>query len=128
MEEDALRMRVYVGESDRHEGEALYKVIVKRLREMGVWGATAVKGAYGFGKSSVLHAASPLRLSQDLPVVVEAVDGEEKIREAVEEVGPLVKEGLITTEEVTVVHHVGEPGEEPSNWDGNEPGEGQDAG
>lgn len=121
MEEDALRMRVYVGESDRHQGEPLYKAIVKRLREMGVWGATAVRGVYGFGRRSVLHAASPLRLSQDLPVIVEAVDGEEKIREAVEEIGPLVKEGLITTEEVTVVHHVGEPGEEPGEWRDDEP-------
>lgn len=119
IEEDAIRVRIYLGEADRHGGEALYKVIVHRLREAGVWGATVFRGLYGYGRKSVLHASSPLRLSTDLPVVVEAVDAERKLAPVLDDLADLVKEGLITTEPVTVLHHVGEPGEGPTA----EPGE-----
>lgn len=115
IQEEALRVRIYLGESDRHGSEPLYKHIVHVLRSGGVWGATVFRGTYGFGKKSVLHATSPLRLSQDLPVVIEAVDSEEKLEPILQQVADLVKEGLITTERVMVLHHVGEPGEVPGD-------------
>ena len=90
-------LRVYVGESDKHEGHPAYKAIVALLRREGIWGATAVRGLYGFGKKSVLHAASPLRLSEDLPIVVEAVDAAKKIEAVLPKLAPLVKGGLIVT-------------------------------
>ncbi len=106
VEEDALRLRVYLGETDRapgHGNELLYKRVVHSLRARGVWGATVIRGIYGFGKRSRLHAASPLRLSGDLPVIVEAVDRESKIRAVLQELREQVADGLITLDRVTVV-------------------------
>jgi PII-like signaling protein len=103
----AMVLRIYVGEADQHGHEALYKHLVKLLRERGVWGATAFRGLMGYGAKSVLHAASPVRLSQDLPIVIEAVDRAEKIEAVVPEVCALVGEGLVTTQEVRVRKHAG---------------------
>ena len=103
--EPAPALRIYVGEADKHGHEALYKHIVKLLRERGIWGATAFRGVMGYGGKSVLHATSPVRLSQDLPILVEAVDHEEKIEAVLPEVLRLVQEGLVTTEEVRVRKH-----------------------
>ena len=103
--ERALILRIYVGEADKHGHEALYKHIVKLLRERGVWGATAFRGVMGYGAKSVLHATSPLRLSQDLPILVEAVDRAERIEAVLPEILPLVAEGLVLTEEVRVRRH-----------------------
>lgn len=103
VEEEAMALRIFVGEADREGGEPLYRHIVKTLRSRGLWGATAVRGLYGFGKKSVLHAAVPMRLSTDLPIVIEAVDKEAKIRAVLPEVAPMVKEGLVTLERVVVV-------------------------
>ena len=95
--QDAYMLRVYLGETDKVGRHAAYKAIVHKLRERGIWGATVTRGLYGFGKKSVLHAASPLRLSQDLPIVVEAVDSRQKIEAVIAEIAPMVKGGLIVT-------------------------------
>jgi PII-like signaling protein len=100
--ERALRLKIYLGEADRHAGQPLYKAVVLLLRERGVWGATATRGVLGFGKRSALHAATPLRLSEDLPIVIEAVDRASKIEALLPEITDLVKDGLVTTEEVDV--------------------------
>ena len=103
--ENALLLKIYVGEADKYGPEALYKHIVKLLRERGIWGATAFRGVMGYGGKSVLHAASPLRLSQDLPILIEAVDHADKIEGILPEVNELVKEGLVVTQEVQVRKH-----------------------
>jgi PII-like signaling protein len=104
----ALLLRIYVGETDKAGHEALYKHLVKLLRERGVAGATAFRGVMGYGARSVLHATSPLRLSQDLPIVIEAVDEPAKIEAVLPEVTALVAEGLVLTEEVRI--HRRDPG------------------
>lgn len=100
-------MRIYMGESDHYRGIPAYKSVVHLLREKGVWGATVTRGIYGFGKRSVLHASSPLRLSEDMPILVETVDSEKKISSLLAEVSEMVKGGLITVEDVRVVRHIG---------------------
>lgn len=95
--EDAVMLRIYLGESDKNGHEPAYKAIVHLLRREGVWGATVTRGIYGFGKKSVLHAANPLRLSGDLPMVIEAIDRRDKIETVVAKVAPFVKGGLIVT-------------------------------
>lgn len=93
--EKAVMLRVYLGESDKVGRKAAYKAIVETLRAEGIWGATALRGVMGFGKKSLLHAASPLRLSVDLPIVVEAVDNAEKIERVLPKIAPMVRGGLI---------------------------------
>ena len=95
--EDALMLRIYVGESDKNGHEPAYKAIVHLLRREAIWGATVTRGIYGFGKKSVLHTANPLRLSGDLPIIIEAIDRRTKIEAVVPKVAPLVKGGLIVT-------------------------------
>lgn len=95
--DDAMMLKIYVGESDKNGHEPAYKAIVHLLRREAIWGATVTRGVYGFGKKSVLHAANPLRLSGDLPMVIEAIDRREKIEAVVAKVAPLVKGGLIVT-------------------------------
>ena len=102
--EDALMLRIYLGESDKSGHEPAYKAIVHLLRREAIWGATVTRGIYGFGKKSVLHAANPLRLSGDLPIVIEAIDKRAKIEAVVPKLAPLVKGGLIVT--VPVQAHV----------------------
>jgi hypothetical protein len=107
LEEKAVRLTIYMGESDHFEGKPAYKAVVHHLREQGIWGATVTRGIYGFGKRSRLHATSPLRLSQDLPIVVEAVDSEAKIMAVIPALSNMVTGGLITVDEVRVVRHIG---------------------
>jgi PII-like signaling protein len=106
LDSEAVMLRIYVGEADKHGHEALYKHLVKLLRERGIWGATAYRGLMGYGAKSVLHAASPIRLSQDLPVVIEAIDRAEKIDAVLPELDGLVAEGLVVTMDVHVRRHV----------------------
>lgn len=103
--ERALLLKIYLGEADKHGHEALYKHIVKLLRERGVWGATAFRGVMGFGGGSVLHAASPLRLSQDLPILIEAVGHADKIEGVIPELNDLIVEGLVVTQDIRVRKH-----------------------
>ena len=107
LEERAVRLTIYVGESDLFEGRPAYKAVILFLRAKGIWGATATRGIYGFGKVSRLHAAAPLRLSEDLPIVVEAVDTEDKLRPLLPELSEMVKGGLLTFEDVRVLRHLG---------------------
>lgn len=107
LDEKAVRLKVYLGESNHFQGKPAYKAVVQFLREQGIWGATATRGVYGFGKRSVLHAATPMRLSEDLPVIVEAVDSERKIRAVIPELSKMVTGGLITLDDVSVVRHIG---------------------
>ncbi len=96
-------LTIYVGESDHHQHRPLYQVLVERLREQGLAGATVTRGIEGFGKSSRIHTAAILRMSEDLPVVIEVVDSEERIRAVLPVVEELVEGGLITLASVEVI-------------------------
>jgi len=98
----ALLLRIFIGEDDRCEGRPLYEAIVLAAREMHLAGATVLRGAMGFGHSSRLHTAKILRLSEDLPLVIEIVDSEENINEFLPVLGGLMGSGLVTLEKVTV--------------------------
>ena len=95
-------LRIFIGESDRHEGQPLYEWIVRRAREQGLAGATVLRGIEGFGAHSRLHTAKILRLSEDLPLVVEIVDTPEKIEAFLSVVDGAIEEGLATVERVQV--------------------------
>src|SRR5919202_1255575 len=102
---DALLLRIFIGESDRHGGRPLYEAIVLKARERHLAGATVLRGPMGFGRSSVLHTAKILRLSEDLPFVIEIVDSEDKIRAFLPELEGLMGSGLVTIEKVQVVQY-----------------------
>jgi PII-like signaling protein len=106
LQEKALRLRIYVGELDQFGGVPAYKAVVHHLRKEGIWGATVTKGVYGYGKRSLVHSTSPLRLSTDLPMIIEAVDSEKKIMAILPKVNEIIKDGLITLEEVIVVREM----------------------
>src|SRR6476619_1612323 len=103
--EDGYLLRIFVGESDRSGHKPLYEVIVLKAREAGLAGATVVRGVMGFGKNSVLHTAKILRLSEDLPMVVDIVDSQEKIEACLPTLDGLIADGLVTLERVRVVHY-----------------------
>jgi PII-like signaling protein len=95
-------LRIFIGESDRHEGIPLYEWIVRRARESGLAGATVLRGLEGFGAHSRLHTAKILRLSNDLPIVIEIVDTEEKIEAFLPSIDDAIDEGLATIEKIEV--------------------------
>jgi len=95
-------LRIFIGESDKYEGLALYEWIVRKARERGLAGATVLRGLEGFGARSRLHTAKLLRLSSDLPVLVEIVDTEEKIESFLPLIDVAIGEGLATVERVEV--------------------------
>lgn len=99
---DGKLLRIFVGESDKHEGLPLYEWIVRKAREHGLAGATVLRGLEGFGAHSRLHTAKILRLSSDLPIVVEIVDTEEKVEEFLPLIDAAIQEGLATIEKVQV--------------------------
>src|SRR5246127_3190692 len=103
--EDAVLLRIFIGESDRHRRQPLYEAIVLKAREMQMAGATVLRGPMGFGKSSVLHTAKILRLSMDLPLVIEIVDTEEKIQSFLPVLDEMMKGGLVTLEKVRVIDY-----------------------
>jgi PII-like signaling protein len=103
--EDGYLLRILVGESDRHRHRPLYEVIVLKAREAGLAGATVSRGVMGFGKNSVLHTAKILRLSEDLPMIIEIVDSLEKIEEFVPSLDTMIADGLVTIEKVRVIHY-----------------------
>lgn len=110
--EDGVLLRVFVGESDREPGgdRPLYDAIVRRAREAHLAGATVLKGPMGFGRHSLVHAAKLLALSTDLPIVIEIVDAEDRIRSFLPVVDELVSEGLVTLEAVRVIKYVSPEG------------------
>ncbi|MBI5836830.1 MAG: DUF190 domain-containing protein [Candidatus Eisenbacteria bacterium] len=95
-------LRIFIGESDRHEGHPLHEWLVRAARERGLAGATVIRGIAGFGAHSRLHTSKILRLSEDLPIVVEIVDTEEKIEAFLPVVDGAIREGLATVEKVNV--------------------------
>ena len=101
--EDSTLLRIFVGESARHEHLPLYEAIVLKAREAGLAGATVLRGVMGFGRHSVMHTAKILRLSEDLPMVIEIVDGAEKIESFLPVLQTMVGEGLVTLEPVRVI-------------------------
>jgi PII-like signaling protein len=103
--ENGKLLRVFIGESDRWQHQPLYEAIVLKARELGLAGATVLRGPMGFGASSRLHTAKILRLSMDLPVIVEIVDSEEKVNLLLPHLDKMVREGLVTIEEVRVLKY-----------------------
>jgi hypothetical protein len=103
LEGTGLLVRIYLGESDHWHGKPLYQAIVERLRERGLAGATVLRGIEGFGAKQHLHSTRILSLSEDLPILIEAVDSEEKIRAVLPELDEMLGDGLITLEKVEVI-------------------------
>lgn len=102
-------LRVFIGESDHHDGKPLYQALVERVRAGGLAGATVIRGIEGFGASSHLHTSRILRLSQDLPIVVEIVDTAEQIDRILPIVDEMVGDGMVTVERVEVLTYRARP-------------------
>lgn len=96
-------LRIFIGESDTWHGKPLYQAIVERVREEGLAGATVIRGIEGFGAASRIHTARILRLSEDLPLMIEIVDTEEKIRAIMPVLDEMITDGLVTLESVEIV-------------------------
>jgi PII-like signaling protein len=111
---DAAQLRIYIGESDRWEHKPLYEAIVLAAREAHLAGATVLRGPMGYGKASRLHTAKILRLSADLPLVIEIVDSEEKLNAFLPTLDKMIGGGLVTMEQVRVLHYRSSSDETPS--------------
>lgn len=105
IQKNAKRVCIYIGESDRWCGKALYAAILETLKTNGIAGATVVRGVAGFGAHSRIHTAAILRLSEDLPLKIEVIDSSDKIAKALEAITPMVREGLVTVDDVQVVRY-----------------------
>lgn len=103
--EDGYLLRIFVGESDKHGHHPLYEAIVLKAREMGLAGATVTRGVMGFGKHSMIHTAKILRLSEDLPMVIEIADSLEKIEQFLPTLDAMIADGLVTLEKVRVIQY-----------------------
>ena len=103
--EEGMLLRIFIGESDSFKGKPLYEQIVLKARELNLAGATVIHGTMGFGAGSRIHTAKIVRLSEDLPIIVELVDTEEKLNTLMPFLDETVEEGLITMERVTVVKY-----------------------
>ena len=99
---EAELLRIFIGESDRYGRKPLYEVIVHRARERCLAGATVLRGVLGFGADSRLHSAKILRLSEDLPIVIEIVDSQEKLENFLDEINGVIQEGLVTLESARI--------------------------
>jgi PII-like signaling protein len=100
---EAELLRIFIGESDKHHGRPLYEVIVEEARRRHLAGATVLRGTLGFGASSRIHTAKILRLSEDLPMVIEIVDRPERIAEFLPDLDAMIGEGLVTLERVRII-------------------------
>lgn len=110
MPSEGKLLRIFIGEQDKWKGQPLYEAIVHLARKQGMAGATAIKGFLGFGAKSHLHTAKLLRLSEDLPIIVEIVDTEKKIKKFLPLLDEMVQEGLITLEKANVImYRAGRP-------------------
>lgn len=103
--EDALMLKIFIGESDQYNGKPLYEEIVMKARELNLAGATVTRGILGFGADSRIHAAKILALSEDLPVIIEIVDSEENINRLLPFIDENVTEGLVTLEKIKVIKY-----------------------
>lgn len=101
----ALLLRIFIGENHQYKGRPLYEAIVLKAREMHLAGATVLRGPLGYGKSSRLHTAKILRLSEDLPLIIEIVDAEDKINGFVAVLSEMMDSGLVTLEKVQVLQY-----------------------
>lgn len=102
---EGFLMRIFIGESDVYEGRTLYEQIVLRARELNLAGATVIRAIMGFGAQSRIHTAKLLRLSEDLPIVVELVDTEENLKQLLPFLDETIKEGLVTMEKVKIIKY-----------------------
>jgi PII-like signaling protein len=102
---DAMLLRIFIGENDHYHGKPLYEALVLKARELHLAGATVLRGPLGFGRSSRLHSAKILRLSDDLPMVVEIVDSQPKIEELLGATDGMIASGLVTLEKVQVLRY-----------------------
>jgi PII-like signaling protein len=107
--EEGQLLRIFIGESDRWDGKPLYEAIILKAREMGLAGATMLRGLMGFGAASRIHTARILRLSQDMPIVIEIVDSADKIDSLLPIVDEMVQEGMVTVEKVRVIQYRHKP-------------------
>ncbi|MBI2928019.1 MAG: DUF190 domain-containing protein [Verrucomicrobia bacterium] len=103
--EQGKLLRIFIGESDRWHHQPLYEALVLKARELGLAGATVLRGPMGFGAHSRLHTAKILRLSMDLPMVIEIVDSEENLNKLLPHLDEMVQEGLVTLEDVKVLKY-----------------------
>jgi PII-like signaling protein len=101
--EEGQLLRIFIGESDKWEGKPLYEALVLKAREMGLAGATMLRGLMGYGAASRVHTAKILRLSEDLPIIVEIVDSQEKIASFLPVIDEMIQEGLVTLERVQII-------------------------
>jgi PII-like signaling protein len=106
---DSLLLRIFVSETARHGHQPLYEAIVLKAREAHLAGATVLRGAMGYGKSNLVHAAKILALSDDLPVVIEIVDSEARINAFMADLGSMMPSGMATLEKVRAFHFTGTP-------------------
>ena len=102
---EQVLMRIFIGEADRHEGKPLHRAIVEKLKTEGIAGATVLRALLGYGAKSHMHTASLLRLSQDLPLVIEVVDTQEHIDAVLPALDAMLTEGLVTLEKVRVLRY-----------------------
>ena len=102
---EAVLLRIFIGEDDKYEGQPLYQAIVETARAEHISGATVLRGPLGFGQSSRLHTTKILRLSEDLPLVIEIVDGPDKIDAFLKIIDPMMGSGLVTLEKVRVIRY-----------------------
>jgi PII-like signaling protein len=107
--QEAVLLRIFVGENHRYHRHPLYEAIVLKAREMGLAGATILRGPMGFGKSSRLHMAKPFKVSTDLPIVIELVDSQEKIEAFLPAIDSMIDSGLVTLERAEVVGYRQDP-------------------
>jgi hypothetical protein len=107
LEGEGQLLRIFIGESDHWKGQPLHQAIVRLFRESGLAGATVIRGVEGFGASSRVHTTRLLQLSQDLPLVIEAVDTEEHIADLLPRLDEMVAEGMMTLERVHVITYRG---------------------
>lgn len=103
MPKDAQLLRIFIGEADKFKGKPLFEAIVNLAREKHLAGATVLRGLMGFGAHSRMHSAKILRLSEDLPIVIEIADAPEKIEELLPELDSMITEGMVTLEKIRVI-------------------------
>jgi len=116
---EAILLRIFIGESDTYQGKPLYRYIVEYLKKEGISGATVLRGIMGFGQTSRISSTSILRLSTDLPIIIEVADTEKNIDRVKSELAMIIKEGLITEEKLSIVFVGGK--KKPSNEDVEKP-------
>lgn len=104
--EEGLLLRIFIGEDDTYQGKPLYEQIVLKARELGLAGATVIRGIMGFGAHSRIHTAKVLRLSEDLPIIIELVDTEEKLNQLIDFLDKVIEEGLVTLERVKIIKYL----------------------